>query len=338
MLALAKNFWPKVPLVKTYIVVTLLFYVVLNFINVDLIIARNNIKMFNKTGRIDYYYLQQLSDDAVPELIRFADRSSPEISRQIKANLVAKKLELSGPAPWQSFNYSRYKAKQALLEDYRAKAPGKTWTQLTPLVTETSGKTVMLEFTPEPVEVLERGQPEQGWEKVKSIEVKDVAGRGKVMIHLYMKPGERPDSEVRALLEDGNILYNLGTAGSYGLNDLSVEAKDMNNDKIKELVVAGSMGAAYGEMKIIGYDPAQKGWVKLLAMGTPNNVDLDGDGKEDLVAVSGGSLPGYVWIYRWSKDHLELAGVPDNLMYFLDFRDRFFKSYILKSLNLKLGK
>ena len=132
MLALAKNFWPKVPLVKTYIVVTLLFYVVLNFINVDLIIARNNIKMFNKTGRIDYYYLQQLSDDAVPELIRFADRSSPEISRQIKANLVAKKLELSGPAPWQSFNYSRYKAKQALLEDYRAKAPGKTWTQLTP--------------------------------------------------------------------------------------------------------------------------------------------------------------------------------------------------------------
>ena len=132
LLALAKNFWPKVPLVKTYIVVTLVFYVVLNFINVDRIIARNNIKMFNKTGRIDYYYLQQLSDDAVPELIRFADRSSPEISRQIKANLVAKKLELSGPAPWQSFNYSRYKAKQALLEDYRAKAPGKTWTQLTP--------------------------------------------------------------------------------------------------------------------------------------------------------------------------------------------------------------
>ena len=50
-------------------------------------------------------------------------------------------------------------------------------------------------------------------------------------------------------------------------------------------------------------------------------------------------IEGPKWDILLTGDYrLDLAGVPDNLMYFLDFRDRFFKSYILKSLNLKLGK
>jgi len=170
---------------------------------------------------------------------------------------------------------------------------------------------VELSYTPEPVTVLEPGAPEQGWEKLKSVEVKDVGGREKIRVHLYMQPGERRESqgEVRAFLEDRGVQYQLGVAGSYGLDGVGAQAKDMNRDGTRELVISGGMGADYGEMKMIGYDPARKGWVKLLAMGTPLDVDLDGDGQPELVAGSGGSLPGYVWLYRWNKDHFEKADV-----------------------------
>jgi|GEM_PF-3728356 len=43
----------KIPLIKSYIVVTLAFYTALNFINVDKIIAHNNINMYFKTGKLD---------------------------------------------------------------------------------------------------------------------------------------------------------------------------------------------------------------------------------------------------------------------------------------------
>jgi len=46
--------------------------------------------------------------------------------------------------------------------------------------------------------------------------------------------------------------------------------RSMNNP----VVVSGGLGAAYAEMKIIGYNPAQKGWVQLLATGTPRDMDL----------------------------------------------------------------
>lgn len=102
------------PLGKSYIIFSLVFYTVLNFINVDTIIANSNIKMYLRTGSIDVYYLQRLSYDAVPKLVRLADSENPETARQARDFLQFKRAELSKPTPWQSFNYSRYKAKLAL--------------------------------------------------------------------------------------------------------------------------------------------------------------------------------------------------------------------------------
>lgn len=172
---------------------------------------------------------------------------------------------------------------------------------------------IKLEFTSVPVEALAPGQPEKGWEERKTVPLDDVSGQGKAMVRLYMQPGPERErqGEVWAFLEAGGNTYDLGIAGSYGLTGVSVQVADKNGDGVKELVVAGGMGAAYGEMKIIGYDAGKKRWVKLLITGTPygKGVDLDGDGREDVVAVSGGSLPSYVWIYRWNRDHFEMADV-----------------------------
>lgn len=112
MLALTNIWLRKPPLVKAYIIVTLVFYTALNFVNVDKIIARSNINLYSNTGKLDIYYLQTLSYDAVPEIIQAAENSKPELSRQLNESLSTKKLPLSNN--WQSFNHSRYRANALL--------------------------------------------------------------------------------------------------------------------------------------------------------------------------------------------------------------------------------
>lgn len=113
------NIWlKKPPLVKAYIIITLVFYTALNFINVDKIIARHNIDMYFKTGKIDVYYLQSLSYDAIPEMTKLA-QGNRAIPNQVNNYLFTVKQDLSKAGPWQSFNYSRYKAYTALIKHFK---------------------------------------------------------------------------------------------------------------------------------------------------------------------------------------------------------------------------
>ncbi|TEB07918.1 hypothetical protein Psch_01473 [Pelotomaculum schinkii] len=114
MIALGHAWYRKIPVIKAYIVIALIFYTVLNFINVDKIIARSNIDRYFRTGEIDINYMQTLSYDAIPDMLILANDSNQEISRQVKDYMLLKKQRLSKGAPWQSFNYSRYRAKAAL--------------------------------------------------------------------------------------------------------------------------------------------------------------------------------------------------------------------------------
>lgn len=170
--------------------------------------------------------------------------------------------------------------------------------------------TVELAFTPEPVEQLKQVVPQKRWKLQKSIELQEVAGKKKV--HLLLYAGTHPDSpadnEITGIVEDSGTFYSLGTVSSYGM-DVEVKTSDRNHDGINEIEIAGQLGAAYKEMKVIGYDPKQHSWVRFLATGTPEEVDLDGDGQDELVAVSAGTIPSYVWIYRWNQDHFEKADV-----------------------------
>ena len=106
------------PLVKLFIAITITFYTAFNFINVDRLIVKSNIQLYQKTGHIDIDYLSDLSYDAIPELTEFL-RQNPEITEKssgpVNNNLTLKYNELQKQSRhWQSFNYSKLKARQAL--------------------------------------------------------------------------------------------------------------------------------------------------------------------------------------------------------------------------------
>ena len=57
--------YEKLPIIKAYFIATLAVYVILNFANVDAMIARNNIYRYKETGQLDIRYLEGLSYEDV---------------------------------------------------------------------------------------------------------------------------------------------------------------------------------------------------------------------------------------------------------------------------------
>ena len=112
MLTLYKLWRKELSLVKAFAVAALLTYTVLNYVNVDAIIARNNVDRYFKTDKIDLDYLQELSYDAIPELTRL--RVAGDGAKQIAVFLHDKETELRSESPWQSYNLSKLRAKRAL--------------------------------------------------------------------------------------------------------------------------------------------------------------------------------------------------------------------------------
>lgn len=118
LIALAGIWFKKIPVAKLSIFATLLMYLFINFINVDSIIVKKNIDRYNISGKIDVHYLTRVSYDAVPYVLKFAVNSS--IDDSIRKNLLdyytTKKKALNKDAKWFEFNYSKFKAKNALNE------------------------------------------------------------------------------------------------------------------------------------------------------------------------------------------------------------------------------
>jgi len=101
-------------LLRAYIIISIVAFVAVNYMNVDVIVARNNIDRYHKTHNIDVQYLAGLSYDAVPLLVELLDDKDKNVAAQIENCLYEKKKELSRKRPWQSFNISSYRAKKLL--------------------------------------------------------------------------------------------------------------------------------------------------------------------------------------------------------------------------------
>lgn len=94
-----------------------LFLAAMNMLNPDAWIVRRNIERFQKTGKLDVYYLSQLSDDAIPESIKVLDIENEDLKKTFARELY-RRAQQKARAPhisgWQSLNLSRIKAEGVL--------------------------------------------------------------------------------------------------------------------------------------------------------------------------------------------------------------------------------
>jgi len=113
--------YPKLPIIKSYFIISLAIYIIMNFANVDIMVAKNNINRYFKTGQIDVVYLKGLSYDAIPEMQRLlilgrgsSDSEEKQIAEEILEYFKERKLDLKNQKSWQSYNISKYKAEKII--------------------------------------------------------------------------------------------------------------------------------------------------------------------------------------------------------------------------------
>lgn len=87
---------------KGIIAVALVSYLIVNFVNIDGIVAKRNIDRYMTTGDIDAVYLQELSGDAFHQMQRLKAVEPIAYTKYMDS------LRASGYARWQGFNISRY--------------------------------------------------------------------------------------------------------------------------------------------------------------------------------------------------------------------------------------
>jgi hypothetical protein len=80
----------------------------LNLVNPEALVVRRNVALAERTGRFDAYYLLELSDDAVPELVRTLPRLDPATQAEIRAHLCAGARTAEGG--WAGWNRSERRA------------------------------------------------------------------------------------------------------------------------------------------------------------------------------------------------------------------------------------
>lgn len=173
---------------------------------------------------------------------------------------------------------------------------------------------VDLKFTPIPTEALKEGTPDENFIYEKSITLGNMFGKGEIIVDLYYEKASEESVEpniVYAFLQYNNKIYELGNVSSYGLKDLKIEAADRTFDGKKEIEIVGGVGTTYIQLQLIGYNEETNDFIRLLTMGSPEYADLDQDGTYELLGVSSGVVPSYVNIFRWNREHFEMADVSE---------------------------
>jgi hypothetical protein len=111
LIALYKIWRDHMSLWKPYLLLALIAYVLINYLNIDGIIARNNITRYAGTKKMDVDYLGELSFEVIPQLVRLNEQF-PNLG--VLKILQLKNRELEIKDPWNSFNLSKYRARKAL--------------------------------------------------------------------------------------------------------------------------------------------------------------------------------------------------------------------------------
>ena len=117
----------NIDLVKTYFIIIVTMYCVVNFSNIDYIIAKNNVDRYIKTGKIDDNYLKRLDNtDIIEQLLRLQETKFEYTNNDVYENssknqltnlnnyLGKKRDELEENHTLPEFNLSRCLARQRM--------------------------------------------------------------------------------------------------------------------------------------------------------------------------------------------------------------------------------
>ncbi|GIM28357.1 hypothetical protein CPJCM30710_10230 [Clostridium polyendosporum] len=114
-LVVAAGIWyRKIPIVRSIIVITIIMYTIINYLNIDGFIARKNIERYRETGKLDAYYLTSLSFEAVPYLLEMREINDRHIKKVIDDNLEYRKEVLDNENSWTEFNFSKNRVRKLL--------------------------------------------------------------------------------------------------------------------------------------------------------------------------------------------------------------------------------
>lgn len=130
LIVFVKVWYEKLSLAKHYLIISLIAYTLLNFSNVDSFIANKNIERYHETGKLDIYYLSNLSYEAVPQMVKLLPElkhKDPISATKLENQLFTYKNQLRRWNHWQSFNFSIVKTKN-LLSHYNFKYDNATRT------------------------------------------------------------------------------------------------------------------------------------------------------------------------------------------------------------------
>jgi hypothetical protein len=111
-IAFVRIWMKKLPLLKAYVILSVSFYVLLNYLNIDVMIAEQNIERYEKTAKIDMEYMEVLSDDVIPYLVQLEEKTGR------RSEFVAFRIDrvVSGYDDWPEWNWSTHKAYRFLIE------------------------------------------------------------------------------------------------------------------------------------------------------------------------------------------------------------------------------
>lgn len=99
---------PKYNIVKAYMIIIISSYTIINFLNIDNIIATRNIKRYDKKADIDINYLMNNKTDNITTLAKFYENTNNvEIKQQLDDYFHYIIIEMDS---FQEFNLSKYKA------------------------------------------------------------------------------------------------------------------------------------------------------------------------------------------------------------------------------------
>lgn len=115
VITLGRVWIDKLPLLKPYIVAAVVAFTVINYINADEMIAKNNIERYYNTKKIDMEYFRSLSCSVVDDLKVLAKDRNTEVSARAAEMLAQRKDVLARlNKDWQSFNLTNYLAQKDL--------------------------------------------------------------------------------------------------------------------------------------------------------------------------------------------------------------------------------